>query len=386
MGISKKTTVFVFCSLLFLGFLAGMVRQKLYYDGKIEELTQKVAALGTANVVSDKRIKELNSATAGDNFNVPGIARLVGAAVVGIKVTYQVKAQASMFGNQVFQQSSQGSGIICDLEGYIITNYHVVESYINSSKAEIQVYLADGRSAAAQYIGDDQSNDLAVIKISLDELPVAQFGVSGELEVGEFVMSIGNPLGMNLSGTVTVGVVSGIDRKVEAENIADSLIQTDAAINPGNSGGPLVNRYGQVIGINTVKIASTEVEGLGFAIPIDYALPLVESIIKYGYVKGRPVTGISGSELNAMTASFYNVPQGLLVTGVERGSAAETAGIRVNDIITAFDGQAVASMAAINNIVKRLKVGDNVAVTYYRQGSTRTVTLVLMERGEGELS
>ncbi|MGB4563407.1 MAG: trypsin-like peptidase domain-containing protein, partial [Dethiobacteria bacterium] len=240
---------------------------------------------------------------------------------------------------------------------------------------------SDGRSAAAKYIGGDKQNDLAVIKIDLENLPAAQLGSSSKLRVGEFAMAIGNPLGMDLAGSVTVGVISGIERKVEMENVADSLIQTDAAINPGNSGGALVNGQGEVIGINTIKIATTEVEGLGFAIPIDYARPIIDSIIAYGYVKGRPAMGISGTDVDERTARYYNVPQGVLIVDLVAGGAAARAGLQKNDIITAIDGQEVTSMSALKELLKQYRAGDQITVTYfrYRDRQSRTTRLVLDE-------
>ena len=217
---------------------------------------------------------------------VAGNSEKAGASVVGIKITAQVK-ETGWFGPQIYQQVSEGSGIIYNEEGYIITNYHVVGGYASSESGHIEVYLADGRSAAAKYIGGDQQNDLAVIKIDLDNLPVAEFGSSSNLRPGEFAMAIGNPLGMDLAGSVTVGVISGIERKVEAENVADSLIQTDAAINPGNSGGALVNGRGEVIGIKPLKLPPRRSKGLD--LPYHrLCAPLSTSKHRHGYVKGRP--------------------------------------------------------------------------------------------------
>ncbi len=165
--------------------------------------------------------------------------------------------------------------------------------------------------------------------------------------------------------------------------MAEGLIQTDAAINPGNSGGALVNAAGEVIGINTIKIATTAVEGIGFAIPIDFALPIVDSIIEHGYVKGRPAIGIKGSEINALTARFYQIPQGILIVDILEGSAAEKAGLKVNDIIVELDGQTVDSMSALNKILKQHRAGDTISLKYYRDGKTISTTLTLMEdRGE----
>lgn len=195
-------------------------------------------------------------------------------------------------------------------------------------------------------------------------------------------MAIGNPLGMDLAGSVTVGVISGIERKVEKENTADSLIQTDAAINPGNSGGALVNGRAEVIGINTLKIASQGVEGIGFAIPIDYACPIIDSIIDYGYVKGRPFIGISYTEVDERTAQQYSVPRGILINSVVDDGAADRAGLQANDIIISIDDIETTDMGAIKNILKQYQAGDEVTVTYYRyqEKQTKTTKMIFDER------
>jgi len=380
-----KIAAFLLCLLVILGSLAAVALFKERYDDQIAALNRQVEAL-------QRKLSSAGSAGSGqtkvyslaytEGLSVPEIAEKAGASVVGIKVTAQVRAQTGWwFGPQVFQQVSEGSGIIYDAQGHIVTNYHVVGDYASSESCLMEVFLSDGRSAAAKYIGGDKQNDLAVIKIDLENLPAAQLGSSSKLRVGEFAMAIGNPLGMDLAGSVTVGVISGIERKVEMENVADSLIQTDAAINPGNSGGALVNGQGEVIGINTIKIATTEVEGLGFAIPIDYARPIIDSIIAYGYVKGRPAMGISGTDVDERTARYYNVPQGVLIVDLVAGGAAARAGLQKNDIITAIDGQEVTSMSALKELLKQYRAGDQITVTYfrYRDRQSRTTRLVLDE-------
>ncbi len=372
-----RIIAFLLCLVVILGSAATIAVFKHRYDLEIDTLNQNIEALQ----------KQINGIGGGETnvyslaytegLSVPEIAGKAGASVVGIKITAQVRAQTGWFGPQIYQQVSEGSGIIYNSEGYIITNYHVVGNFISSESGQIEVYLTDGRSATARYIGGDQQNDLAVLRIDLDNLPVAEFGSSSNLRAGEFAMAIGNPLGMDLAGSVTVGVISGIERKVEAENVADSLIQTDAAINPGNSGGALVNGRGEVIGINTVKIATTEVEGLGFAIPIDLARPIIDSIITHGYVKGRPAIGITYTEVNERTARYYNIPQGVLITEVAAGSAAAKAGLQKNDIITAIDGNEVTEMSAIKNILKEHRAGDEITVTYYRYRDRQTYSTKL---------
>lgn len=376
-----KIIAFLLCFMVILGSTATIVVFKQRYDLKIDALTQSIEALQEQIIGNGGSGTNVYSLAYTEGLSVPEIAEKAGASVVGIKITAQVRAQTGWFGPQIYEQVSEGSGIIYNSEGYIITNYHVVGSFAQSESGQIEVYLTDGRSSTAKYIGGDRQNDLAVIKIELDNLPAAHFGSSGNLRTGEFSMAIGNPLGMDLAGSVTVGVISGIERKVEAENVADSLIQTDAAINPGNSGGALVNGKGEVIGINTIKIATTEVEGLGFAIPIDYARPIIDSIITYGYVKGRPALGISGAEINERTARYYNIPQGVLITDVAAGSAAAKAGLQKSDIVVAIDGNEVTSMSAINSFLKQRRAGDEIMITYYRyrDRQTKSTKLILDE-------
>lgn len=380
--LKTKVIAFLLCLVVILGSAGTITFFKQHYDLKIAVLTESVESLQ-----EQLRYQGGGGAAAPDpvytnGLSVPEIARKAGASVVGIKVTAQVKAQSGWFGPQIYQQVSEGSGIIYNSEGYIVTNFHVVGDYATSEGSLIEVFLTDGRSAIARYIGGDSQNDLAVIKIDLPDLPVAQFGLSGSLHSGEFAMAIGNPLGMELAGSVTVGVISGIERKVEKENTADSLIQTDAAINPGNSGGALVNGRAEVIGINTLKIASQGVEGIGFAIPIDYARPIIDSIISYGYVKGRPFIGISYTEINERTAQQYNVPRGILITDVVEGGAAARAGLQANDIIVSIDDTETTDMSAIKNILKKYRAGDEVTVTYYRyqERQMKTTKMTFDER------
>jgi serine protease Do len=367
---NKFLTMGLIAVILFGGL--GMAAVKSDYDARFQELMESLERVG----------EELPSLTPVD-YPAPGlstadIAEKAGASVVGITVTTRLANSSPLGLPQTREQTSKGSGIIASRDGYIITNYHVVKPLLNNNQAQLEVYLADGRSAEATYVGGDEQNDLAVIKIELDNLPVAEFGSSANLRIGEFAMAIGNPLGME--GSVTAGVISGINRQVAGENVAERLIQTDAAINPGNSGGALVNAQGKVIGVNTIKIAATDVEGIGFAIPIDLVLPIVEDLIEHGYVRGRPALGIFCSEISPMAALYNNVPQGLLVNEVVEGSGAEAAGIKANDIILSLAGIKVRSLKDVTGILKEHKVGDTVEVEIYRDGGTHTVELTLGER------
>jgi serine protease Do len=286
------------------------------------------------------------------------------------------------FGRQTTQQA-EGSGIIMSKDGYIMTNYHVVE-YADPRKntnqnVTLEVFLPDKQQANAQFIGGDPLNDLAVIKIDLNNLPVAELGDSSQLEVGELAVAIGNPLGMEFMGSVTSGVISALNRTVDTGDKTLTLIQTDAAINPGNSGGALVNAAGRVIGINTIKISISGVEGLGFAIPMNTAKPIISELIMSGYVKGRPLIGISGQEITEALAQYYNMPVGIFITDITPGSGAEKAGIQKGDILIRMADKKVNTMRDLDDIKKSYKAGDTVRVTVIRDKKQFDLKLTFTE-------
>ena len=220
-------------------------------------------------------------------------------------------------------------------------------------------------------------NDLAVVKVTLDNLPAAELGDSSEIEVGELVVAIGNPLGLELAGTVTVGVVSALNRIVATEDVFLRLIQTDAAINPGNSGGALVNSRGQVIGVNSIKVSVPGVEGLGFAIPVNDAKEIAEQLVKYGCVRDRPSSGIKGKEISEVFAGLFGMPRGILVIGVKTGSGAEKAGIKTGDVVINFAGKEIKSIKDFYLAEKERKHGDVVDVEIARRGERKKLKLVL---------
>jgi serine protease Do len=310
--------------------------------------------------------------------SITEIAKKVGPSIVGIRMT--VGNPGSGFGDQIAAQG-EGSGIIVSEDGYIMTNYHVVQYADPKSQTgkntTLEVFLPDKRQVKAKFIGGDSTNDLAVIKVDLKGLPVAELGDSSKLEVGEQVVAIGNPLGMEFAGSVTVGVISALNRQIDAENM--SLIQTDAAINPGNSGGALVNSKGQVIGINSAKISETGVEGLGFAIPVNDAKPIVDELMMFGYVKGRPFIGISGREVTEPLAQQYNIPVGIYISDVTPDSGADQAGIRSGDILVGMDGKDVKTVADLDAIKKNYKAGDTVSVSIVRDGVKKELKLTFSE-------
>lgn len=273
---------------------------------------------------------------------------------------------------QTYSTSSTGSGIILSEDGYIVTNNHVVEG-----GDSIAVTLDDGETYAAELIGTDVKSDIAVLKIDAQNLPAAEFGDSSQVEVGEAAIAIGNPLGLN--GTVTAGIISAVDREIQVGSSNMVLLQTDASINPGNSGGALLNEYGQVIGVNSAKISSEDSEGLGFAIPSDTVGPIVEELIDKGYVSGRPLTGISGRNVSALAAAFYNIPQGILVDQVAPESDAAAKGLIAGDVIIGADDIRVENISDACTLRDEHKAGDTMKLTFYRQGSTREINIQLME-------
>lgn len=301
--------------------------------------------------------------------SVVEIAQKVGPSIVGIKTTVRTSIDR-FFGGDTEESGAEGSGIIIDKDGHILTNYHVVAYADPRNKDDkevtLEVFLQDKRQAEGKFIGGDQLNDLAVIKIDLKKLPVAELGDSSKLKVGALAVAIGNPLGLEFAGSVTAGVISALNRAVSVGDRTLMLIQTDAAINPGNSGGALVDSGGKVVGVNTVKVALSGVEGLGFSIPINDAKPIVKQLIKYGYVKGRPLLGISGREITAEIAQYYDLPIGIYIVDVAEGSGAAKAGIRKKDILINLAGKKVTSMLDVNAIKKNYKAGDTVKAIVVR--------------------
>ncbi len=305
------------------------------------------------------------------------IAKKVGPAVVGI--TSVVQGQMSIFGG-FSQSSADGSGIILSQDGYIVTNNHVVEN-----STSVLVTLNTGSEYEAKVIGVDEQTDLAVIKIDpKEELTVATLGDSTALEVGERVVAIGNPMGLEFFGSVTQGIVSAVNRTISIDNRTMNLIQTDAAVNSGNSGGALINAYGEVIGINSVKVASSGIEGMSFAIPISEASPIISDLLEYGYVKGRPIIGIATRDVNAYMAQTYSWPMGAQVMNVT-GDSAREAGLQQGDIILSVNGEKISTGEELNQIKDQHKPGDTLKLEVYKYatGRTETIQVTLAEQIPG---
>ncbi len=310
-------------------------------------------------------------AAADGTLSVKQIAKKVRPSVVGVVAKGQT--------NNPFASTSGsvGSGIIMSEDGYIITNNHVIEN-----TTSVSVILDDGTEYGARVIGADARTDLAVLKVEAKGLPAATFGNSDSLEQGDLAVAIGNPSGLQLQNTVTSGIISAINRDIIVEDQPMTLIQTDASINPGNSGGPLVNAYGQVIGINTVKIGVSYYEGLGFAIPMNSVKPIVDELISRGYIKGRPTIGISGEVLDERTAAYFNVPPGLYVDYIAPNSDAYQKGLMRGDIIVKVNGQPVRELGDIQKIRDEHVAGDSIELTVYRNGNTQNIRIILMDEAE----
>lgn len=292
-------------------------------------------------------------------MSVSQINKNVGPSVVGI-----VNKGNIGFLNQTIDLGS-GSGVIISSDGYIITNNHVIEN-----ATEVKVVLNTHEEYNAKLIGSDERTDLAVIKIDAQGLTPVVLGDSTTLEVGELAVAIGNPLGQELAGSVTVGVISATNRTISVSGRTLNLVQTDAAINPGNSGGALVNCFGELVGINTVKMSSTDVEGIGFAIPISEAKPIIDDLINNGKVTGRPSIGVMGQA----------APYGVIVASVIDGGAAQKAGIVEGDLIVKVNDKAVTTVDEINEIRDDFKPGDTINITVYRDGELKTIQVILGEQ------
>ena len=272
--------------------------------------------------------------------------------------------------------TSTGTGVILSADGYVVTNAHVVEN-----ARSVEVLLTDGTTLTARPVGQDRVSDLAVLYVQHAGLQPAAFGDSSVLRVGDAVVAIGDPLGTALRGTMTDGIVSAINRDITTGGRTMTLIQTNAALNSGNSGGPLLNCYGQVIGINTMKIGdyvnSAGVEGLGFAIPSTTVKDIVDQLIEKGYVSGRPSLGFTGAAVSAFDRLYYRLPQGIYITAVTEGSDADQKGIVAGDVLLALDNIRITDEDSLNTALYSYNAGDTVTALIYRRGVQHTVSLML---------
>ena len=321
--------------------------------------------------VSDRQVAEVRQ------VKVDGKQQLtmpeVYAANVNSVVSINVSTTTNVFGRTT-ESAASGSGFFITKDGYILTNYHVIEG---ASTVKVTAY--DGTTYDAAVIGGDEDYDIAVIKVEGTNFQPVVIGKSGSVQIGETVAAVGNPLG-ELTFSMSQGIVSCVNRAINVDGKPFNMIQVDCSINPGNSGGPLFNSYGEVIGIVSAKYSSysnTTVEGIGFAIPIDDVLAMVKDIMTNGYVTNKAYIGITPQTMNAQMAQQfrYDVTQGVFVCSVEEGSAAEKAGLRMGDVITKIDDKTITSYEDLVAAKKSYSAGDTATFTIYREGKTQTVEL-----------
>ena len=367
----KKTTVLVAVGLvlaLLMGLLGSAIGNSLFgrgsttiYEGQRESSVIDVSEVDTGKLMT---------------------AAEVYAANVNSTVGITTSVTTNFWGFQTTSAAS-GSGFILTADGYVLTNYHVIES-----SNSISVTLYDGKSYDAALIGYDESSDIAVLKIDADGLTPVVLGDSDNLNVGDSVIAIGNPLG-ELTFSLTSGAVSALNREITLSNsVTMNLIQTDCAINSGNSGGALFNLYGEVIGITNAKYSGTgtgaSIDNIGFAIPVNHVRGIVESIIENGYI-AKPYIGVTVGDVSEETMG-YGLPAGAAVKAVSEDSPAEKAGLQVNDIITAVNGTEISGRSELSERVSASSVGDTLTLTVYRQGKTISVDVTVGEQVQSALA
>lgn len=351
---------------------------------------------------SDSSQSWIQLASTNGSMSVADIVKKVTPSVVGVQSTFSssngsnnnpMNGYGGFFGygsqgnNGSQGMTGVGTGIIMSKDGYIVTNAHVIydDEYGYGEASSVQIQMSDEETTYdARIVAYDKEADIAVLKIDADNLTPAEFGDSSSCEVGEMVVAIGNPLGLQFQNTVTCGIISALDRKVTINDNTMTLIQTDTAINNGNSGGPLINSSGQVIGINSAKMSSTysgeaTVEGIGFAIPMSEAKSIVDDLINYGYVTGRPQLGISCQDVTEAVSQAYNIPVGAYIFSVTAGGAADQAGLQPGDVITGIQDQTISTTEELNAVKNQYKAGDTIMLTYVRAGETKKVDVTLAE-------
>lgn len=391
----------VFAVIVFVGVIQAV---KFLKDSKNEliefsgDSSENISKDKTDDTVSSAEYKELPSlielASRTDAKPLPDIVESIMPSVVGVASTFEYKPQSdlSVWGDWAFEPQTQkfrstGTGFIITDDGYIVTNAHVIYNEDYAEAVDVTVLFSDETEHEASIIAFDPETDIAVLKVDETKLKPSVLGNSDELRVGELVIAVGNPLGFDLFGTVTSGIVSALNRKININEKNMNLIQTDAAVNSGNSGGPLLNSCGQVIGINSAKMSSSysngsaSVEGLCFAIPIKEAKAIIDDLINYKYVTGRPQLGILATmDISSAQSRYWNIPVGVCVASIQEDGAAYRAGIEVGDVIIDIEGCTISNTKEMNEIKNKFKAGDEIVVTVSRQGKDIRTKLVLQEQ------
>lgn len=378
---SNRKKVYTTILISFISAIIGGSCALGIYFGFNRASGDKVVDTSTSNSKVNYDISDLNlSQVSLSNYSDTAIyaAQKALPSMVSITVEYDVN-----YMGMKKSAAGAGSGVVISDDGYILTNNHVISSSDSSSfyqvsdakSVKVKIY-GDETEYTAEIIGTDSQTDLAVLKIDKTGLTAAEFGNSSSVQIGEFVLAIGNPY--NLDYSVTAGIISALDRKMTVENTTYKVIQADCAINSGNSGGALVNSKGQVIGITTLKLSGTGIEGVSFAIPINDTISIYQTLIEKGKVS-RPFVGISGLDIDEATAIRNGLTKGIYVDSVVSGSAAEEAGIEPGDIIVAFDGKNISTMDELNEIKNTKNIGDKIEIRFYRKNKEKTVTITLGE-------
>lgn len=392
---SNKKSKGGFFKTVFVPFVSGIIGCSLVIGTcfGVPQIKEKLIGSGSS-VQTSNQSTVANSGTVSQvnltNYSDTAVyaANKILPSIVGIEIQYTVTSSFFMFGGQsTSTATATGSGIIISEDGYILTNNHVVDTSASSSSSYSYYELSEATSVKvklyqdettynAKIVGQDSKTDLAVLKIETQGLTAAEFANSDEVKIGEFAMAVGNPLG--LGSSITCGVVSATNRDVTSDGTTYKCIQTDAAINSGNSGGALVNADGQVIGVNTLKLSGTGVEGIGFAIPINSTLDITKDLIEYNKVL-RPYIGLATIDLSEDVAKANKLVVGVYVKSVEDFSAGEKAGIKPGDVIIKADGKEVKTNAELNQIRDTHKIGDDMTLTVYRNGNEKELTVKLQE-------
>lgn len=377
-GSARKVITAVLCSLLILGVVAGscymtatlinnrwenrLELMNAYMDNRVQVLQQQIADI---------------AANSGDSVSGTPNTTADGSLTPGQVYANNVKSVVMIY-NKTAAGTSTGSGFILSQDGYVVTNYHVVEG-----ATQLSVTTYDGKSYTAKMVGGDSANDVALLKVEATGLQAAKVGSSAALIVGDQVAAIGNPLG-ELTSTLTVGYISAKERNVSTDGMAINMLQTDAAINSGNSGGPLFNMKGEVVGITTAKYSGTSstgasIEGIGFAIPIDDVIDLLDDLKEFGYITGAYL-GVSVADTDSEAANYFGMPVGAYVHEVVEGNCAHKAGIRAKDIIVNLGGHEIKGVSDLTRVLRKLEAGKETTITVFRSGKEITLSIVLDEK------
>lgn len=379
---SNSKQIFSAILISFISAIIGGACALGIYLGIANNPKEETVDTSTSNINNNSYASSPNlSQVSLSNYSDTAIyaAQKVLPSMVSIKVEYDV----NYFG-MTKATTGSGSGVIISEDGYILTNNHVISSADSSSfyqvsdakSITVKIY-GDETEYPAEIVGTDSQSDLAVLKIDKTGLQAAELGDSSSVQIGEFVLAIGNPY--NLDFSVTAGIISALNREMTVDSTTYKVIQADCAINSGNSGGALVNSKGQVIGITTLKLSGTGIEGVSFAIPINDTISIYKTLIEKGKIS-RPFVGVSGLDIDEATAIRNGLTKGIYVDSVVSGSSAEKAGIKSGDVIVSFDGKDISTMDELNEIKNTKNIGDNVEIKFYRKSELKTVTITLGEK------